>query len=72
VGAFNAFGRIIERRRVIVNLTDGSSFEGVLYRQDGPLLVLKNATYLEPRQQPVPLDGDTIIERDRVLFIQAP
>lgn len=72
MGAFNAFGRIVYRRRVVVNLTDGSAIEGVLYRQDGPLLVIKNATYLERGAQPAPLDGDTVIERDRVLFIQAP
>lgn len=67
-----AFRRVIQRRRVIVNLTDGSSIDGIFYRQDGPLLVIKNAQYLEPRQEPVDLDGDTVIERDRVLFIQAP
>lgn len=67
-----AFRRAIERRRVVVNLLDGSSIAGVFYRQDGPLLVLKNATYMEPGAQPADLDGDIVIERDRVLFIQAP
>lgn len=72
MGAFSAFGRVIYRRRVVVNLTDGSAIEGVFFKQDGPLLVIKNATYLEPGAQPAPLDGDTVIERARVLFIQAP
>jgi small nuclear ribonucleoprotein (snRNP)-like protein len=67
-----AFRRTLERRTVIVNLFDGNAIQGVLYRQDGPLLVLKNAAYLERGAEPLPLDGDTIIERDKVLFIQAP
>lgn len=67
-----AFRRVIQRRRVIVNLVDGSSIDGIFYRQDGPLLVIKNASYLEQGASPAPLDGDTVIERDRVLFIQAP
>lgn len=68
----DAFKRFALLRRVIVNLDNGTSIEGVLYRQAGPLIVLKNAMYLEPTAQPVALDGDTIIERSRVLFIQAP
>lgn len=67
-----AFHRVIERRRVIVNLLDGSSIIGVFYRQTGPLLVIKNATFVAPGTEPVALDGDTVIERDKVLFIQAP
>lgn len=66
-----AFRRTVLLRRVVVNLTDGSALSGVLYRQDGPLLVLKNAEHLERGQQPLPIDGDTVVERDRVLFIQA-
>lgn len=68
----SAFRRTLERRTVIVNLLDGNAIQGVLFRQDGPLLVLKNAAYLERGAEPMPLDGDTIIERDKVLFIQAP
>lgn len=67
-----AFKRVLLLRRVVVNLDDGSSIEGVLYRDPGNLLVLKNAIYHEPGAAPVDLDGDTVIERTRVLFIQAP
>lgn len=66
------FKRVLLMRRVIVNLTDGASIEGVLYRDPGRLLVLKNAIYHEPGSQPVELDGDTVIELDKVLFVQAP
>lgn len=68
-----AWGRIALLRRVIVNLDDGTSLEGVLYRERGPLLVLKNATLHDPgANAPLELDGETIIERTRVLFVQAP
>ncbi|MFF2631967.1 hypothetical protein ACFVR6_03700 [Microbacterium sp. NPDC058021] len=66
------FKRVLLLRRVIVNLTDGSSIEGVLYRDPGRLLVLKNAVYHEAGSAPIELDGETVIERDRVLFVQAP
>lgn len=67
-----AFKRVLFLRRVIANLVDGSSIEGVLYRDAGNLIVLKNAIYHEPGRERVPLDGDTVIERDKVLFVQAP
>nr|WP_274635541.1 hypothetical protein [Microbacterium bovistercoris] len=67
-----AFRRVVALRRVVVNLVDGSSISGVLYKDPGQLLVLKNAVYLEAGHEPVELDGDTVIERDKVLFVQAP
>ncbi|QTV79477.1 hypothetical protein [Microbacterium sp. NIBRBAC000506063] len=55
-----------------MNLVDGTSIEGVLYRDPGNLLVLKNAIYHEPGAAPLELDGDTVIDRAKVLFVQAP
>jgi hypothetical protein len=56
-------------KRVIVN-TDDHSFSGVLYKQIGPLLVLKDAVMLTPSAPPTPLDGELIIERAKVAFVQ--
>lgn len=67
-----AFRKTLLLRHVIVNLTDGTSITGVLYRDPGNLIVLKNATYFEPGAEPAQLDGDTVIERTKVLFVQAP
>ncbi|BAU32465.1 hypothetical protein [Microcella alkaliphila] len=67
-----AFARFLLRRRVIVNLDDGTAISGIAYKAAGPLLVLKKAELLLAGTEPTPLDGDTVIERDRVLFIQAP
>lgn len=66
------FRRIIQRRQVVVNMLDGSAFTGVFFRQDGPLLVLKNAQFVQGGSEPAPLDGDVVIERSKVLFIQVP
>lgn len=67
----SAYGRLVVRRRVLVNLTTGQAIEGVLLRQSGPLLIVANATLLEPDSEPAPLDGEAVIERDRVAFVQA-
>ena len=64
-----AWRRTCLRRRVVVNLAD-KAFEGVLFDRRGPLLVVRDATLLVPGGQPQPIDGDIVIERARVEFIQ--
>lgn len=65
------YSRLVINRRVLVNLTTGSAVEGVLWDERGPLLVLRDATLHEPGSDPAPLDGEVIVERDRVAFVQA-
>lgn len=65
-----AFRRLLVHRQVVVNLDDGSAVQGVLFTKTGPLIVVKNATLHEPGAEPVRLDGDVVIERPRVLYIQ--
>lgn len=67
-----AYRRLAVRRRVVVNLVDGTAMQGVLLRHDGPLLVLRDVAYLEPGAAAASLDGDVLVERTRVAFIQAP
>lgn len=66
-----AFQRVVVRRRVIVNLLSGRAVEGVLVRQDGPLLCIKDARLHEPGAQPSAVDGEIVVERSQVDFIQA-
>ena len=66
-----SYRRLIAHRRVIVNLTTGKAIEGVLVRHCGPLLVLKGAVLLEVGADPIAMDGEIVLERDRVDFIQA-
>lgn len=66
-----AFSRLIVRRRVIVNLLSDKAIEGVIVRKAGTLLFLKDCVLHEPGEQPTPLDGEVIIDRPTVDFIQA-
>ncbi|KKI16380.1 MULTISPECIES: hypothetical protein [unclassified Leucobacter] len=66
-----AYRRLVVHRQVLVNLVNGQAVQGVLVRQRGPLLFVANATLLEPDTEPTPLDGEIVIERDRVAFVQA-
>lgn len=63
--------RVAVRRRVVVNLSDGSAVDGVLLRRHRTLLVMGDATLLLPSAEPSRVDGDLVIERSRVLYLQA-
>ncbi len=61
------------RYTVIVNLkSQPDAYRGILWEQRGGWLVLKNAEVLRDRSSPVPVDGDLLIDRANVLFIQVP
>jgi hypothetical protein len=57
-------------KEVLVNLDDGRAFSGILYRRRGPLLTLRQARLIVPGGEPVDVDGEVIIERPRVSWIQ--
>ncbi len=63
--------RTVVRRRVLVNLLSGRAVEGVLVRQDGPLLFVKDARLHESGAEPSTVDGEVVVERSQVDFIQA-
>lgn len=64
------FKRLAIHRRVIVNLTTGTAFAGILWDQRGDVVVLRGAALLEAGREPVPVDGDVLIERARVDYVQ--
>lgn len=64
--------RHVEARRIVVNLKSGQAIDGHLIRRRGPLLFIRNANLHEGTGDPVPLDGEVIIDRSEVDFIQAP
>ena len=57
------------RRRVVVQLEDGSSFEGVAMSRRGPLLVLDDVT-VRVGGGSQRIDGRVVVERTRVVFVQ--
>lgn len=66
--------RPLVRRRVVVQLDDGSSFDGVAMSRRGPLLVLDDVTVRvsggSQRIGSQRIDGRVVIERPRVVFVQ--
>jgi small nuclear ribonucleoprotein (snRNP)-like protein len=56
-------------KTVLVNLTTGRAFRGVLFEVRGDLLVLRNAELIE-EDRVVAVEGSVVIERARVEFIQ--
>lgn len=68
-----AYARTLERRSVIVSLVTGKAIRGILWARRGPLLVVRNAT-LHTDDGPeggVSMDGEVVIERTMVEFVQA-
>ncbi|MEV4902363.1 hypothetical protein AB0K08_13600 [Citricoccus sp. NPDC055426] len=59
-------------RRVIVNLKAGTAVDGVLVARQGPLLMIREAVLHGDSDQPVPLDGEVVIERSEVEYLQYP
>lgn len=57
-------------RRVIVNTKTDKAFRGALWERSGPYLVLREAELLLGRGDVRALDGEVLIERANVDFIQ--
>lgn len=62
------------RQRCIVTLKEGSAFSGVLYLVDSEALVLRDAAQLDagPKREPVGVDGELLILRPDVAYLQLP
>jgi hypothetical protein len=63
--------RLVARRRVLVQLDTGRAVVGTLWSTKGRRVVIKSAELLEPGNEPTRMDGDVIVERERVEYIQA-
>ena len=59
---------------VIVNLKDDptTAIKGVLWATRGPWLTVRNASLLKANQLPTALDGEIVIHRSNVSFLQVP
>jgi hypothetical protein len=59
-------------RSVIVNLKDDPdiALRGVLWSARGPWLVMRNAAVLKSGEPPTHADGELLIHRDNVSFMQ--
>ena len=59
-------------RAVIVNLTNDpdTAIRGVLWTSRGPWLVLRDASLLRADSNPIAIDGEAIVHRNNVAFLQ--
>lgn len=59
--------------RVIVNTKKGDAFRGVLWRRGlfWGVVVLRNAEMMRRDGEPLKLDGEVVILRDNIDFLQA-
>lgn len=64
------FARTLVRKKVVVNLHSGKAFVGILWAKRGPLIVLRHVTVHEPGAETAAVDGEVVIERPQVEFIQ--
>lgn len=60
--------RRVLRHRVVVHIRGGKEFEGLLWRS-GRVFVLRSTIGYE-QGQPVQIDGEVLLERDRVEWLQ--
>lgn len=65
-----AYRRVRYASTVIVNLKTGGAIQGALIEDRGEVLALKHATLLQPAKPPVKVDGEVLIERENVDFVQ--
>lgn len=62
--------RLVVHRRVVVNLRTGTAVSGVITGIRGPLLIIRDAT-VHDGDQAAPADGEIVIDRANVDYVQA-
>ena len=60
------------REVFVITLDDGSAWKGLLYAVDDRSLILRDAEALTSEQPGVPVDGELVLPRDRVAYMQRP
>lgn len=62
--------RSMRRFRLVVTLKDGSTWDGVLFDSDERTLLLYDATAIQSDRSRVSADGDVLLHREDVSYIQ--
>ena len=57
-------------RACIVNLKDDTAIKAVLWTSRGPWLTFRDASLLKAGAQPVRMDGELVVHRSNVAFLQ--
>jgi hypothetical protein len=57
-------------RSVLLNLKTGEALSGVLWSTNGPWFVLRQASALTVGSKPAAIDGEAVVHRDNIAFVQ--
>ena len=60
------------REVFIVTMDDGSAWRGLLYAVDDRTLALREAERLTPDAPGTPVDGELLLPRDQLAYLQRP
>lgn len=60
----------LEQRKVLINLLSGNAISGVCVFESREALTVRGATIHEIDSEPAPADGEILIDRINVDFIQ--
>lgn len=60
------------RDKFVVTTTSGESFLGLLAEVDGKTVILRDASVLKPDGATAPVDGELVLRREAVAFMQRP
>lgn len=67
--------RLIAERtavRVVVTQTDGQTFAGLIADLDDRWLLLREVAQMGPQGSSVAVDGELLLPRDRIAYVQRP
>lgn len=62
--------RLMVRHRVLVQLVSGKALTGALWARRGRTVVLKSAELHEPGAAATVMDGDVVVDRGQVEYMQ--
>lgn len=67
--------RLIRERtlkRVVATLKSGSCFVGILYAADSEAFILRDAKLIQPDREPTSVDGEVLVMRADLDYLQLP
>jgi hypothetical protein len=58
------------RKRAIINTKSDKTFRGIIWKHNTRFVILKNAELLHSSKQATPVDGEVIVYKEDIDFIQ--
>lgn len=67
----DGYSQLVVHRRVVLNLKSGHAVAGYVTERKGDLFVVRDAQLAEPGSDPVAVDGELVVDKHEILFVQA-